>query len=147
MLALVDPLGSNREVVLAKLSDDKATLIIDGVTRDVPLAELTRYWFGDYFMLWQPGSVGASPLAFGARGPAVRQLRSNLLRLARQPVPATMPLRYDDELMRLVEDFQRRSRLVVDGVAGEQTLVALDAALPSPGTPLLSDSNTSTARN
>ena len=42
---------------------------------------------------------------------------------------------FDTELERLVEDFQRSRRLAVDGVAGLQTLLVLDAALGAPGTP------------
>jgi peptidoglycan hydrolase-like protein with peptidoglycan-binding domain len=40
----------------------------------------------------------------------------------------------------LVEDFQRRNRLVVDGIAGVQTQVALDAALNDAATPFLRNS-------
>jgi general secretion pathway protein A len=104
---------------------------------EAPVAELTRYWFGDYTLLWQPGTLGAHVLAFGARGANVRQLRAALRRLAQLPPAAGNAGSYDSELVQLVEDFQRRSRLTVDGVAGVQTLVALDAALAAPGTPLL----------
>ena len=91
-------------------------------------------------MLWQPGDIGTSPLAFGARGRAVQQLRSKLLRVAQQPQPAVLAARYDSALLQLVEDFQRRSHLAVDGVAGEQTLIALDSVLPAPDTPQLTHS-------
>jgi peptidoglycan hydrolase-like protein with peptidoglycan-binding domain len=39
--------------------------------------------------------------------------------------------------MQLVEQFQRAHRLTVDGVAGIETQVALDAALAGPDSPLL----------
>ena len=39
--------------------------------------------------------------------------------------------------MKLVEEFQRQHRLNVDGIAGIQTLVVLDTALATPGSPLL----------
>ena len=44
---------------------------------------------------------------------------------------------YDGDLMQLVEQFQRANRLTVDGVAGIETQVALDAALATPDSPLL----------
>lgn len=137
VLTLVTPRGESRDVVLTQLGDATATLSVDGRTHEVPLAELTRYWFGQFFMLWQPGDIGTSPLAFGARGRAVQQLRSKLLRVAQQPQPAVLAARYDSALLQLVEDFQRRSHLAVDGVAGEQTLIALDSVLPAPDTPQL----------
>ena len=45
--------------------------------------------------------------------------------------------RFDASLVTLVEEFQRRNRLVVDGIAGVQTQVALDAALNDAATPFL----------
>jgi hypothetical protein len=39
-----------------------------------------------------------------------------------------------------VETFQRAHHLVVDGIAGIETQMLLDAALPAPGSPLLSAS-------
>jgi murein L,D-transpeptidase YcbB/YkuD len=44
---------------------------------------------------------------------------------------------YDDQLVQLVEDFQRQHRLAVDGIAGVQTQIALDTALGDPATPFL----------
>jgi general secretion pathway protein A len=44
---------------------------------------------------------------------------------------------FDADLERLVEDFQRSRRLAVDGIAGLQTQLVLDAALGAPGTPTL----------
>ncbi len=40
-------------------------------------------------------------------------------------------------LTQLVEQFQRANRLAVDGIAGIETQVALDAALAAPDSPLL----------
>lgn len=147
LLTLVHGAGATRDVVLSALKDDRATLLVDGAAREVAVAELTRYWFGDYLLLWQPGSIGSSPLAFGAHGANVRQLRIRLLQLAGRPVPAKPLGRYDAELLNQVEEFQRRNRLHNDGVAGLQTLLALDSALPAPGTPLLGASNRTGAIN
>jgi peptidoglycan hydrolase-like protein with peptidoglycan-binding domain len=44
-----------------------------------------------------------------------------------------------------VEQFQRASRLTVDGIAGIETQVALDAALATPDTPLLEQHTAPTA--
>jgi peptidoglycan hydrolase-like protein with peptidoglycan-binding domain len=39
--------------------------------------------------------------------------------------------------VQLVEQFQRANRLAVDGIAGIETQVALDAVLAAPDSPLL----------
>ena len=74
--------------------------------------------------------------------PKLQRLRANLqkLRIAGglpavgAPGPKNV---YDAELAQWVTEFQRSHRLNVDGVAGIQTLVVLDTALASPGSPLL----------
>ena len=44
---------------------------------------------------------------------------------------------YDEDLVKMVEDFQRQYRLNVDGIAGVQTQIVLDALNGTPGTPVL----------
>ena len=44
---------------------------------------------------------------------------------------------YDQALVQQVEQFQRSHRLAVDGVAGIETQIALDAALATPNSPVL----------
>jgi murein L,D-transpeptidase YcbB/YkuD len=44
---------------------------------------------------------------------------------------------YDEDLARLVQDFQREHRLTVDGVAGVQTQIVLDTVLSATGSPTI----------
>jgi general secretion pathway protein A len=71
------------------------------------------------------------------RGAEVRWLRENLR--AAQGLPAAQPASdfYDDDLTRLVQDFQRQHRLNADGVAGVQTQIVLDTVLNPTGSPTL----------
>ena len=71
------------------------------------------------------------------RTPSVRWLRRSLQRVNGLPVEEQPSDRYDSSLVSLVQDFQRRHRLDVDGIAGIQTQIALDAALGAPDTPFL----------
>jgi murein L,D-transpeptidase YcbB/YkuD len=48
---------------------------------------------------------------------------------------------YDDDLGRLVRDFQRQHRLTVDGIAGIQTQIAVASAVNSTDAPLLADTH------
>ena len=79
----------------------------------------------------------ARVLTPGSRGADVRWLRESL-RAAQglPPAPAGNDL-YDDDLARLVQDFQRQHRLTVDGVAGVQTQIVLDTVLSATGSPTI----------
>jgi general secretion pathway protein A len=73
----------------------------------------------------------------GARDARVRWLRDSLRRVNGLPAEDPGSDRFDAALVTLVEDFQRKNRLAVDGIAGVQTQVALDAALNDSTTPFL----------
>jgi general secretion pathway protein A len=88
-------------------------------------------------LLWRPASGASQPLALGARDARVRWLRDSLRRVNGMPDEAAASDRFDESLVTMVEDFQRRNRLAVDGIAGVQTQVALDAALNDATTPFL----------
>ncbi len=82
---------------------------------------------------------GSEPLALGARNARVKWLRDSLRRVNGLPAEKTRNDRFDASLVTLVEEFQRKNRLAVDGIAGVQTQVALDAALNDAATPFLHD--------
>jgi len=142
ILSLVDDTNSSRQVVLSGLGQGQARLLIGASEVEVPIAELADYWFGEFLVLWRPQSGQLRPLRAGMRGEDVGWLRHGLEQLGGLPI--TEPARdvFDAELERLVEDFQRSRRLSVDGVAGVQTQLVLDAALGAPGTPRLADTGT-----
>ncbi len=137
MLALGDDQGGAHQVVLVALGDDDARLDIGGSEHTVRITDLARYWFGDFVLLWKPVAVPVRALTPGMSGDEVLQLRQHLERLAGIASPGGRGDRYDDSLVQLVEEFQRQRRLDVDGIAGPQTQLALDAAAPAAGTPRL----------
>jgi general secretion pathway protein A len=137
ILTLTDDLGRSHQVVLSRLDDEHATLDLGGASRDVPVTAVSRYWFGDFLLLWRPPLAVVKALTPGMRGADVRWLRDSLR--ATQGLPAAPPGSdvYDDELTRLVQDFQRQHRLAVDGIAGVQTQIALDTALNATDSPTI----------
>jgi general secretion pathway protein A len=138
ILLLNDDAGTKHQVVLAGLDDEHARIDLAGQTHEVGIGELSRYWFGDFVMLWRPGTQTVKPLSVGMRGDEVRWLRMSLQRL--QGVTAGQPVSdvFDTELSHLVMDFQRQHRLAVDGIAGIQTQIVLASAVSAPDSPLLS---------
>jgi general secretion pathway protein A len=136
ILMLSDDNGTAYQVVLRELHDDTARVLIGSRTASVGVAELARYWFGDFVLLWRPGTRDVRDLSQGMHGALVRRLREQLGRWRGADGPANSDA-FDGDLMQLVEQFQRANRLTVDGVAGIETQVALDSALATPDSPLL----------
>jgi len=136
ILTLTDDVGRTHQVVLTGLTDEQAAVDLGGELREVSITALSRYWFGDYLLLWRPPLAVAKSLAPGMRGDDVRWLRESIR--AAQGLPAVPGGDvYDQELVGLVQDFQRQHRLAVDGVAGAQTQIVLDTALNATGSPTL----------
>jgi general secretion pathway protein A len=140
ILMLSDDGGVSHQVVLSGLDDEQARVDLGG-SHSVGLLELSRYWFGDFVLLWRPRTHPLKALSLGMRGEDVRQLRERLeqLRGAKPSEPSNDV--FDAQLGELVRDFQRTHRLAVDGVAGLQTLVVLNSATAEPHTPVLLASN------
>ncbi len=138
VLNVVDSAGRSHQLVLAGLDDEHAQVDLGGAQREIGIGDLSSSWFGDYVLLWRPAAGSSQPLALGARSARVKWLRDSLRRVNGLPAEEPANDRFDAALVTQVEDFQRRKRLSVDGIAGVQTQVALDAALNDAATPFLS---------
>jgi general secretion pathway protein A len=136
ILMLNDDSGTGYQVVLRQLGESTAQLQLGEQTVTINLAELTRYWYGDFVLLWHPVSRDVRDLSAGMRGSQVRQLRSLLNHWSGSGTNAPSD-EYDEGLVQMVEQFQRANRLQVDGIAGIETQIALDSALAAPDSPLL----------
>jgi general secretion pathway protein A len=138
--------GAGHQVLLTGIGAQTAQLQLGAHTVRVAIAELSQYWFGDCLLLWRPALAPVRQLRPGMRGAAVRALRAQLLQAegavagsASEVVGANAEdsASFDTTLFKLVEDFQRQHHLAVDGIAGVETQLLLDAVLAAPGTPLL----------
>jgi general secretion pathway protein A len=141
ILLLHDATGATHQVVLTALDDEQARLDLGG-TQPVSLGELSRYWLGDFVMLWRPASSPVKALSSGMRGAQVRWLRESLQRLHGVQGDAPVSDLFDAELAGEVREFQRVHQLAVDGIAGVQTQIALASAVAGADSPLLSVADT-----
>jgi hypothetical protein len=58
--------GRTHQVVLAALDDESVTFELGGQLHTVPIATASRYWFGDFLLLWRPPmAVAKAPLERG----------------------------------------------------------------------------------
>jgi general secretion pathway protein A len=137
ILTLIDDTGSAHQLTIARLDDEVAEITLGTATYDVSVSSLSRYWYGEYLLLWRPQVTGLRALRLGMRGDEVRWLRRTLYSARGQKPVEPASDYYDEELASMVEDFQRRHRLNVDGVAGVHTRIVLDSVVNPTGAPLL----------
>jgi len=151
VLTLMDDGGTAHQVVLAKLTDDSAQIDFGTGRKEVTLASLSRYWLGEYLLVWRPQALGQSlgqrTLAVGMQGQEVRSLRLGLEVLHGTPAKDITTDKYNDvydsSLAKEIEAFQREHRLTVDGIAGVQTQIVLDSLVNAAGAPRLLEENKS----
>jgi general secretion pathway protein A len=137
ILTLIDDAGNAHQIVVAGLDGEVAQLRLPDATHDVSIASLSRLWYGDYLILWRPQVATPRALSAGMQGEGVRWLRDTLNTVHGRSDDAGSSDYYDEDLVRMVEDFQRQHRLNVDGIAGVQTQIVLDTLRNTAGAPLL----------
>ena len=133
---MIDDTGNAHQVVVAGLDAEAAKVRWSDTMHDISIASLSRLWYGDYLILWRPQATPRA-LSAGMQGDGVRWLRSTLNVVHGRSNDGSPSDYYDEELVRMVEDFQRQHRLNVDGIAGVQTQIVLDTLNNSNGAPLL----------
>ena len=137
ILLVNDDGGTAHQVVLTRLDDTHARIELGGAPHDIGIGELSRYWFGDFVMLWRPGTSQVKSLSPGMHGADVRWLRESLQHVRGEHGDGPVSDVFDTDLANLVRDFQRQHRLTVDGVAGVQKQIALASAVAGSDAPLL----------
>lgn len=127
LLTLVGDDGRTAVVPLAGLDAQHATLVVDGAPRRVPLAELARWWRGDFTTLWRipPGATPAQ--AEAATGPAGTWLDAQLAALQPGGAAANADAPAAERRARIYR-FQLAQGLKPDGVAGPLTFMLLNRA-------------------
>jgi general secretion pathway protein A len=140
VLALVDDEDTVHHVLLTGIGYDEVEIVIGDETSRVRLADLAQHWRGTHTLFWRPNAAAGRLLRPGMQGEGVRWLRTALTGLQPGQDGEGGPQvsdTYDEDLERLVRDFQREKWLQVDGIAGAQTQIALATELNVPGVPIL----------
>lgn len=138
ILTLVDAEGENHYPVVARVDGKVAELQLGDRRVRRPIEDINELWFGQYLMLWEPPNGRLMTIQPGSRGENVLWLRNSLAAL--DPDFATesaSPDTFDASLEQALREFQRRNRLQVDGVAGQQTQILINSLLADRNTPLL----------
>ena len=141
ILTLRDSNNDPHQVVLSGLGAATAAINIGGTEFRVANLELEKLWFGEYLLLWRPGTSEVKSFLPGMRDPDVRWLRESLATIQGKPVEPMDSELYDDNLAARVRDYQRDRRLPVDGMAGHATQVAINSDLGGNDMPRLALAN------
>ena len=141
IIELMDAESRRHHVLVSALKDDRAVLDLGGEPYEFPLAEVDRYWFGKFLVLWTPPPTGEQTLRRGMRGPSVLWLREALARFDGR-APDSKSEVFDARLEGEVKAFQRKHQLADDGIVGRFTLIQLDGYDASGAPPLLTKTNT-----
>ena len=118
---------------LVGLEGQRLALMIDGRIRELPAAELERYWLGEFILLWRPMLPAAREIRRGDQGVPVAWLARSLPASPGTPGEETGGGVFDDRLEARVKQFQLRHGLLPDGIAGPKTLILLNQRLGTPG--------------
>ena len=137
ILSLVGADGTEQPVVVTALGYDHVQLLANGSTFELPLAELSYYWFGDHLLLWRPGKAPGRDLMPGVNDEGVHWLRETLALLAGESAAVESSTLYDTALEQRVRAYQRAHQLTIDGIVGARTQIAMLAELNLPNTPSL----------
>jgi general secretion pathway protein A len=130
--------GRRYQAVVTGWDNADVTLRAGAAAKAFPLAALRRDWNGEFLLLWRPPPGSDGSLRPGMKGPGVVWLDPQLARLGgHAPQPASTTPAYDNTIAQAVRQFQRVHGLMVDGIAGEQTLIELNTALNRGGIPTL----------
>jgi general secretion pathway protein A len=128
ILVLRDAYNRAAYAMLAGLSNDAATLVIDGAPRSVPLLALADYWRGEFATFWRapPDYAGAIVDRRAGRVADWLALQLAAARGDSRPVGA----QFDDAALKgWIHTFQLTQGLPSDGVAGPVTLMQLNRAI------------------
>lgn len=138
MLTLTGGDGTSYYPVLVSLDETTGELAVGAERKRFMLEEISKLWFGQFMLVWRPPNGEATFMSRGTRGENVRWLRQSLAALdpGYSGTVSDSDL-FDEDLERQLMAFQRRHRLQVDGLAGQQTQIFIISLLKLDGTPTL----------
>jgi len=136
LLLLSAPDGRWVPVLMKSLHDDLVDLEVDGAPVQFAREEVERFWQGKYRLLWRITPGNHTGLYQGQSNSDVRWLKENLETLMGTRLDGN-PSLYTPQLTELVRQFQLKQGLLADGVAGPETLIALNSRIDREGVPRL----------
>jgi general secretion pathway protein A len=134
--------GQYAPVLLQRLEDEYAELLVAGEPLRVALAAIEPYWDGQSILLLRAPPGGTMYMELGGKGPDVAWLRQQLELIQDRELASDDPLTFDYGLYKQVLAFQREHGLVADGIVGRHTIILLNSKTQQGSIPRLSAKRT-----
>jgi general secretion pathway protein A len=139
ILTLVDSYGVSYHSVLIALDESTVELAFGDNHDTYSIDDVSPLWFGRFLIVWRPPNGSGAAIAPGMRNNNVAWLRDSLATLGNvAPANTEDTDFFDSGLEEQLRNFQRQNRLLVDGLAGQQTQIIINSQLAIEGTPQLS---------
>ena len=129
--------GRKVSAMLRDLRGDVAEMVLGNTVMRVPIAEVDRYWYGDYVLLLKAPPAGSMYMKAGGRWEDVPWLREQLGLIQGAGLTSADPKYFDQQLHEQTLAFQRSRGLVADGIVGKHTIIHLNTRSARPGIPRL----------
>lgn len=125
ILKLHDYTNRTYYALLTGLADSSATLQVGAATQKVSLVILTRWFRGEFSLLWRAPHGFSGPVRLDDSGPQVEWIANQLAKIygAKQQVHNQV---FDQKMQKQIREFQAAQGLFVDGIAGPVTLMQLN---------------------
>lgn len=117
--------GAEKFLVLRRLDDSTAQVVLNGEETAIDISDLDLYWRGHFSLLWKKPPSYHGPLQPGTIAPLSKWLSYQLDVWEKKPNPEMGRSIYDDEMVERVKAFQRYVGETDDGVVGTGTLIQL----------------------
>ncbi|MFK8052581.1 MAG: AAA family ATPase [Woeseiaceae bacterium] len=129
IITLRDERGEAHQVVLKSALSQSLTLVAGDAELTIDAGALSRFWFGEYLLLWRPPNNELQSLRRGMQGVGVLWLRQSLTAITGDIISPADSALFDATLEAAVRAYQRSRRLKIDGLAGQRTQMMINADL------------------
>ncbi len=126
LLKLVSENGEEFFGVVVALDRENALISFSGKELLLSRKQVSKYWDGQYFLLWRAPPEYVHPISLSMQGVQVQWLLTNLAKLENLDLIVPPDAVFDEKLKTKIEVFQKDNALKPDGVAGLHTLITLN---------------------
>ena len=144
-IMVLDHKGTQHRVILYRLVEDMASVLVGDQSYQVPISELRDRWSTNALLFWRPSEVGQEFLQLGDKSsalPAVRKkLDGMLVSLGLDSIGNLKSDFFDAELAAGVSELQRKFGILADGKIGRETYLLINEILKPDAVPTLTRRN------